>query len=108
MPKTAKQRRGEIVHALQHEDLITDAKLREALADVDIESPNGIKEYVTALEDLKYITRVPGGFKLTEESKKTGTITIRVTPKQNTANVAKGLTAALQQFKGIATMIIEA
>ena len=107
MPKSSKQRRGEIIYALRHEDLISDAKLRDALSDADIESPNGIKEYVAALVATGYLERTPGGFRLTAESRKTGTITIRVHPKQNTAAVFKGLDAALQQFRPLISIETE-
>ena len=106
MAKTQKQRRGEIVKDLRRygKTMIPDAEFKRVLEDNDVTNPVATKEYIRKLEEGNYLTRVEGGFRLTNESMKAGTITIRVTPSQHTASVAAGLTAALHQFGPLATM----
>lgn len=107
MPKTAKQRRGEIVHSLRGHELITPKDLRDAMENVGVDCATARRDYENTLEDRGYLKRIPGGWELTEASKQDGIITIRVAPSQNKADVVNGLTAALQQFKPLATMEIE-
>lgn len=107
MPKSIKQRRGEIINTLRGKDLISPAELEEALADAGIESPAGVIGYVDKLETLGYLVRVSGGWELSEESKETGVITIKVIPKQNLGEVARGLGTVLPQFGKITTMEVE-
>ena len=107
MPRTAKQRRGEIIYALRGKKIVTPEDMKEAMAAADVESDAGRKKYLEALEDLQYIRRIPGGWALTEASKRDALITIRVTPSQNQGDVIKGLSAALQQFKPLTTMELE-
>lgn len=107
MPKTSKQRRGEIVHDLRGRKLITPEDLRAAMEKAGVDCATARREYENTLEDREYIKRIPDGWELTEASKQDGIITIRVAPSQNKADVVNGLTAALQQFKPLATMEIE-
>ena len=106
MPKTQRQRRGEIVRDLRRfgKTTIPQADFDRVLENHDVTNPGAIKDYIRKLEEGNYLTRVKGGFRLTNESMKAGTITIRVTPSQHTASVAAGLTAALHQFGPLATM----
>ena len=107
MPKSAKQRRGEIIHALRGHKLITPEDLRIAMDDAGISGVTTRRDYEDDLEHLKYLRRVPGGWQLTPESKRAAFITIQVLPSQNRGDVIRGLDAALQQFKPLATMEIE-
>jgi hypothetical protein len=100
MPKSAKQRRGEIIYALR-------GKQQTAMIEAGVECPATRKTYEADLEDLEYLERVPGGWKLTTASKRASVITIQVLPSQNKADVMKGLDAALQQFKPLVTMELE-
>lgn len=108
MPKSAKQRRGEIIHALRGKAIITPEDLKAAMAAADVESDSGRRDYLAKLEDQGYIRRTPGGWKLSTASKQDSLITIRVTPSQNRADVIRGLTAALQQYSPLTTIEIEA
>jgi hypothetical protein len=108
MPKSAKQRRGEIIYALRGLKLITPIDLRGAMTAAGVECAATRKAYENDLEDLGYLTRVPGGWKLTPASKQDGIILIRIKPSQNQPDVIRGLDAALQQFKPLTTMEIEA
>ncbi len=108
MPKTTKQRRGEIVNALRGLQLITPADLRRAMNKAGVDCGTTRREYETALEDLGYIERTAGGWELTDESKQDGIIILRVNPSQNRADVISGLDAALAQFKPLVTVEIEA
>jgi hypothetical protein len=51
--------------------------------------------------------RVGGGWELSEESKETGIIKIKVVPKQNLGEVARGLMTVLPQFGKLAVMEVE-
>ncbi|MHC1623328.1 MAG: hypothetical protein ACXQTR_01905 [Candidatus Methanospirareceae archaeon] len=114
MPKTAKQRRGEIIHALRGQKLITQSKLitpsdlRAAMETTGVECATTRRDYEEAMETLGYIERTAGGWELTDESKQDGIITIRVQPIQNKIAVMKGIAAALKQFEPLVTMEIEA
>ena len=107
MPKSAKQRRGEIIYALRGKSRITPEDLRAAMESVGVECATTRRDYEHDLEDLKYLERTAGGWKLTLASKRAAIITIRVIPSQNKADVVRGLDAALQQFKPLTTLEIE-
>lgn len=108
MPKTSKQRRGEIVNALRGRKLITPSDLREAMVAAGVECATTRRDYEHDLETLGYIVRTAGGWELTEQSRKDGIIVIRVSPSQNRDAVVRGIEAALAQFKPLATQEIEA
>jgi len=109
MPKTSKQRRGEIVHDLQQfgTNTISQRDFVKILEYNDVTTGAAIKDYTKRLLDGNYLGRVEGGFKLTKESRKEGIIIIKVRPSQHTAAVRDSLTAALQQFRPLTTMEIE-
>jgi len=107
MPKSSKQRRGEIIHALRGKKLVTPEDLRTAMEGVGVEGERTRQKYEEDLEYHKCLKRTPGGWALTPASKRDAIITIRVMPSQNRADVVRGLTAALQQFKPLATMEME-
>jgi len=104
MPKTTKQRIGEIVYALRGQKLITPTELRTVMGSVGVGCSTSRRDYERDLEALGYIRRIEGGWELTEQSKKDGIILIRVSPSQNREVVVKGLETALEQFKPLAIM----
>jgi len=108
MPKSQRQRRGEILASLRNTTLITNDDLNEALAAVEIESPGSVKTYIRSLEVLGYLIRVAGGWELSEESKATGEIVIKVRPGSYTGDVRRAVSAAIRPFRKIATMELEA
>ena len=109
MPKKTKQVQGEIINAIKalNKDRVSMKELETVMESVGIEPPTTIK-YTERLIELKLLERVAGGFRLTEDGQDEGVIIIRVSPKHNRSAVVKGLTAALQQFKPLVTMEIEA
>lgn len=107
MPKSTKQRRGEIIHALRGHKLITPEDLRAAMEDAGVNGTTSRRDYEKDLTYHGYLKRAPGGWKLTPASKRNAIITIRVMPSQNRADVIRGLKAALQQFKSLTTLEIE-
>lgn len=107
MPQSTKQTQGEIIHELRKEGKITEEKLNRIMADAGVESPTTVRNYKNALIRLHLLMRVPGGYELTAKAREDYTIQIKV-QMHNKDAVIKGLTAALQQFKPLATMEIEA
>lgn len=111
MPLSTKQTQGEIIHALRKEAHWTEGQITETIlngimADAGVESPATVRNYKNALIALNMLKRIPGGYALTQKARRDSIITIRV-PEHNKGAVIKGLTAALQQFKPLATMEIE-
>jgi len=106
MPKTQKQTRGEIIHDLYQygKNPIPQADFLEILSDHNVTHNTAIKGYTEKLVKENYLKRVEGGFRLTDESRKDGIITIWVRPSQNTKAVRDSLPAALQQFYPLATV----
>lgn len=107
MPQSTKQTQGEIIHELKREDRITEEILNQVMADAGVESPTTVRNYKNALIGMKLLRRVPGGYELTGKARENYTIKI-VVPMHNKGAVVKGLTAALQQFKPLAVMEIDA
>ena len=106
MPISSEQVRADVIHALLGRETITQPDLLQALRGVHIESPAGIQRYTAKLEEYGYLNRVSGGWELTEESQDTGVIVLRVSPKQNTVNVAKGLKKAILPFGSTVMMSV--
>jgi len=76
------------------------------MADAGIQSPPTVTTYKKTLVKLKLLEIVAGGYELTPKARENYTITIRVTV-YNKGEVIKGLTAALGQFRPLATMELE-
>jgi len=110
MPKTSKQRRGEIIYDLEQfgTNTIPQRDFEKILEYNDVTNTKAQKDYTKKLVEGNYLVRVEGGFLLTNESRKEGIIVIKVRPSQHTAAVMDSLTAALQQFRPLTTMEIEA
>ncbi len=106
MPKTTKQKRGEIVYDLQQygENLIPQKEFERTLGYNDVTQPTAIREYTKQLIAEGYLIRIEGGFQLTDASLSEGIIIIKVRPSQHRDAVVKGLTAALQQFRPLTTI----
>ena len=51
----------------------------------------------------RYLERVSGGWQLKQESKETVTITIKISPPQNTREIMLHIDAALSQYRGLVT-----
>jgi len=106
MPQSTRQTQGEIIYALGQEGRITETTLNRIMADAGVESPATVRNYKNALIYQNLLKRVPGGYELTPKARETYTIKIEV-QMHNKDAVIKRLTAALQQFKPLATMEIE-
>jgi hypothetical protein len=109
MPKTQTQRKGEIVYDLLRygQQTIPQKEFEKTLEYNDVTNQAAQKDYTAKLIEGNYLTRVEGGFRLTDASRKEGIITIKVRPPQHIAVVARGLEAALGQFRPLTTMLIE-
>jgi len=109
MPISPKQKRGEIIYALLHskEKVISQEEMYAVMERSGVETDSNRKDYTEELIEAGAITRVPGGWELTSQSRRTGTITIRVTPLQNKGAVATAVAKALRPFSPLATLEIE-
>lgn len=109
MPKTTKQKRGEIVYDLQKygKNLIPQADFERTLGYNDVTHPTAIKLYTKQLIAEGYLIRIEGGFQLTNASLSDGIIIIKVRPSQHRGAVERGIEQALGQFKPLTTIELE-
>jgi len=107
MPKTIKQRRGEILASLRGKNLISESDLSAALRSAEIESPEAVKRYTRTLEETGALERVEGGWKLSARSKRTAVIKIKVAPAENLEDVIAALKTTLGRFGKVLQMEVE-
>lgn len=110
MPKTTKQKRGEIVYDLQKygKNLIPQADFERTLGYNDVTHPTAVREYTKQLIAEGYLTRIEGGFQLTDASLSEGIIIIKVRPSQHRGAVERGIEQALGQFRPLTTVETDA
>ncbi len=107
MPKNKRHTRGEIIAALQRYALISPQDLEDALSSVGVEEPGVVKSYIKKLEEGALI-RTAGGWKLSKESRKTGTISLKITPAAHASDVIRAIDPVIRQFGKIVTIEVEA
>ena len=101
---------GKIVNRLRltGKEVFSVHDIRTAVIDgAGVKSQDGIGNYLGNsghLRTLGYIQRCQNGWKLTEESKTSGVITIKVTPNQNTAEVFNTIGVATKRFGNVVEM----
>lgn len=75
-----------------------------------VRSRKGVNDYLGDdgyLFSAKYIHRCKGGWELTDASKKTSTITVKVSPGQNTVEVLNAIGVATKRFGNIVELSME-
>jgi predicted transcriptional regulator len=109
MPKTTRQKRGEIVYDLQQygKNLIPQKEFERTLGYNDVTNTAAIKSYTKQLIAEGYLIRIEGGFQLTDASLSDGIIIIKVRPSQHRGAVVRGIEQALGQFRPLTTVEVE-
>ena len=107
MPRLKSKIAGRIVLALRGKETITDEDIDEQLHALDIWGQRSIDEYHEMLK-AQYLERTPGGWTLKPESRKDAEIVIRVSPARNAGEVLRRLDVALNQFRPLITIEMEA
>lgn len=112
MPLNTQHNRGKIIYNLTHRkfysDVISAEELSKAMNDAGLESEKTQKQYTAKMEDLQQITRVPGGWKLSESCYQTGRILVTVSPADNTGQVMRAISDAIRRFRPLTTIEVEA
>ena len=115
MPKSSRQTRDDIIVMLNENramprrtDLITTEELELVMSKAGVSAPASIRQYQKTLIKLGFLARAGGGYKLTAESQRKEIIRITITPTQNSGEVIRAVSEAIQRFGGVATMEMEA
>lgn len=103
---------GNIVNELKltRKQVFSVKDLADAIRKVGPTSTGGVDNYLGNDGNLTrggYITRCKGGWELTNESKKSGVIMIKVTPNQNTAEVFNAVGVATKRFGSVVELRME-
>lgn len=82
----------------------------DAVEKVGPTSKNGVDNYLGNdghLAECGYIRRCKGGWELTEASRRTTTIVVKVSPVQNTVDVLNAIGVATKRFGNIVELSME-
>lgn len=111
MPKGSKQTRADIVCTLKQlwrpDCIIDQEQLEDAMRICGVTAPASKRAYIKALVKENYLIRTGGGFRLSQESRRTKTISIKVSPAQQAGEVERAINAAIQRFGNVTTMEME-
>jgi len=110
MPRYQTTVAGRVVRSLRDsgKEIVTEQDIDDLL-----ESMYGITGKKTlgdyhALIKKRYLDRVPGGWTLKPESRETRSITIKIAPAQNAGEIMLRIDDALNQYRGLVTIEMEA
>lgn len=103
---------GNVVNELRltGKEIFSVKDIADAVEKFGPESKNGVNSYLGNDGNLArdgYICRCKGGWELTEASRRTTTIIVKVSPTQNTVEVLNAVSVATKRFGNIVELSME-